>query len=625
MSSEIARDVSARKKPAWLRGLHGAENWLMALVLVALIVLPLAEIVARRVFSTYVPDSAWWIQHLTLAIGTLGALLAAREGRMLALSTAQSLLRGRLLAGALIFGNATGAAIASWLGVAGLWWLHSSVHGDVEAGAQPLAIVTQMLGALWHKPIQALLPLGFLAIAIRLVLATRGGFERLVTLLLAIAFSALALQEPISRENLSWAFLIGLLVATALGTPVFATLGGAALILFWRGDVAIATVAIDHYQLATNAVLPSIPLFTLAGYFLAEGGSAPRVVRLCQALVGSLRGGTAIVTALACAFFTTFTGASGVTILAVGGLMMPVLLKLGYGERKALGLLTGAGSLGMLFPPCLPLILYAIRAEIELKQIFLAGIVPGVLLVVVTSAYGAWIAPKGNEQRQAFSGSELRSALWGAKWELVIPVIALGGLFSGLATSVETSALTALYALFVVTVVHRDLHPVRKLPAVLADGGLMVGGIILILGVAMGFTQWLVDAEAPEAAVDWVKTHIESRLMFLLALNFLMLLVGCLMDVFSAIIIVVPLLLPMGKQFGIDPLHLGIVILANLELGYLTPPIGLNLFLASYRFKKPLPEVYKAAVPMILVLGFGVLVITYVPELSLWLPRWLGK
>jgi tripartite ATP-independent transporter DctM subunit len=623
VNAEPARDeATAAAKPLLVRIAHGLENWVISAVLLVMIGLPLAEIVAREVFASYVPQGSLLLQNCTLIIGTLGALVAARERRMLALSTAQSFLRGKVRLWAETFAGGVGAGVALLLACAGLVCVRSAWDPNLE--------LLPGFKTIW---IQSLLPLGFLLIAVRLCLQVAPSWlNRVVAMLVAIAFALPAVPAElgtgltIAEPHLMFWLLLGLLLlATSLGSPVFATLGGAAVLLFWHNQDPISSVAIDHYELVKNDILPTIPLFTLAGYFMAEGGSAPRIVRLCEALVGSLRGGPALVTALACAFFTTFTGASGVTILAIGGLMMPVLLQAGYRERASLGYVTGAGSLGMLFPPCLPLILYAIRAELEPRQVFLAGILPGILLLVLTAAWGFLIAPPRSAEAPRFSAARLRHALWDAKWELLVPVIALGGLFSGLATAVETSALTAAYALLVVTVLHRGLHPWRDLPRVLAECGLMVGGVILILGVAMGLTQWLIDAEVPATAVDWVKAHISSPLMFLLAMNVLMLVVGCLMDVYSAIIVVVPLLLPMARQFDVDPVHLGIIVLANLELGYLTPPIGLNLFLASYRFKKPLPEVYRAALPMIVVLGTGVLVITYVPWLTTWLPRVLGK
>jgi tripartite ATP-independent transporter DctM subunit len=399
-------------------------------------------------------------------------------------------------------------------------------------------------------------------------------------------------------------------------------LGGAAVILFWSRAEPLAVLPIDHYGLVVNATLPTIPLFTLAGYLLAEGGASKRLLRVCEALVGHFRGGAAIGTALACAFFTSFTGASGVTILALGGLVMPVLLASRYSERSALGLVTGAGSLGLLFPPCLPLILYAIVAKVRIEDMFLGGIIPGVVMVALTAALGIWQGPKEAHDKK-FGWREAAAAVWDAKWELVLPVVALVALFGGFATPLEAAALTAFYAFIVETFVYRDLKILTDVPRVMTECALLVGGVLLILGVALGLTDFLIEAEVPDKLLSWVQTSIHNPLVFLLVLNLFLLIVGCLMDIYSAIIVVVPLIVPLGAAFGINPIHLGIIFLANLELGFLTPPVGMNLFLSSYRFNKPMGEVVRAVIPMLLVLLAGVLLITYVPPLTTLLPRWV--
>jgi tripartite ATP-independent transporter DctM subunit len=336
------------------------------------------------------------------------------------------------------------------------------------------------------------------------------------------------------------------------------------------------------------------------------------------------------VTALVCAFFTSFTGGSGVTILALGGLLMPVLLAARYSERHALGLLTGAGSLGLLFPPCLPLILYAIistqaKAAVSIEQMFLGGILPGLVMLGLTLWWGIRVGPKIEATAGPFDAQVARQAVWKAKWELLLPVVALVALFGGFATTVEAAAITALYAFIVETFVYRDLHLFRDVPRVVTQCGLLVGGVLLILGVALGFTNYLVDAQVPARLVEWTTGAVHSPLVFLLLLNLFLLVVGCLMDIYSAIVVVVPLIVPVGKAFGIDPVHLGIIFLANLELGYLTPPVGMNLFIASYRFKKPMTEVTRAVLPVLFVLFLGVLLITYIPPLTTLLPRLVGK
>jgi tripartite ATP-independent transporter DctM subunit len=590
-----------------------AENLLIFAVLAAMTVIPLLEAALRATVNTGIAGATAIVQHLTLIVSMLGGAVAAREDRLLAMSTADAWLPERMRAAARVFANAFAAAASAFFCVAGVEFVLSEREsGRMLAYGIPVWLV------------QAAMPVGFAVIAIRMIgHSSRSWRRRAAALFIAATLAFLVLRPVATPDAMALPALLALLAATVLGTPVFTTLGGAALILFWGAGLPISSLPIDHYRLVTNPTLPAIPLFTLAGYFLAEGGASRRLVRVFDALFGRMRGGPAIVTALVCAFFTSFTGASGVTILALGGLLMPVLLAARYSEKDALGLLTSAGSLGLLFPPCLPLILYAVIARIAMEQIFLAGILPGALLVVLT----AWWAIRRGPPTPAREPYQLRGAwqaVWDARWELLLPVIALGALFGGFATAVEASALTALYAFIIETFIYRDLKVVRDAPRVAAECGLLVGGVLLILGVALGFTNYLVDAEVPARAVEWVTSAIESRWAFLLLLNVFLLIVGCLMDIYSALVVVVPLILPLGEAFGIDPRHLGIIFLANLQVGYLTPPVGMNLFLSSYRFHKPLAEVCRAVAPWLLVLLAGVLLITYVPTLSTAVPGGFG-
>jgi tripartite ATP-independent transporter DctM subunit len=440
------------------------------------------------------------------------------------------------------------------------------------------------------------------------------------------------LQPPIAPDTLVLPALLALLAAVVLGAPIFVMLGGAALILFWGQDVPIASISLTHYSMVTNPTLPAVPLFTLAGYFLAEGGASKRLIRVFQALLGQFRGGPAIVTVLACAFFTSFTGVSGVTILALGGLLMPALMGAGYSERSTLGLLTGSGGLGLLFPPSLPLILYAIVASanakaggVTIEKMFLGGLGPGLLLVAMVAWLGIRLGPKEEASQPAFDRGEAGRAIWAAKWELLLPVVVLVALFGGFATPVEAAAVTALYAFVVEACVYRDFTRAREIPRVMAECGLLVGGVLLILGVALGFTNYLIDAQIPTLATEWVTGAVKSKYAFLLALNLSLLAVGCVMDMYSAIVVVVPLIVPLGAAYGIDPIHLGIIFLANMELGLLTPTVGINIFLSSYRFGKPVLQVSRAVIPMQCVLVIGVLLITYLPPLTTLLPRWFGR
>ncbi|RME71574.1 MAG: TRAP transporter large permease subunit [Verrucomicrobia bacterium] len=468
--------------------------------------------------------------------------------------------------------------------------------------------------------------LGFLAVGVRLLLHPAHAWPvRLGAVIIALALAGCVLRvlpESSTPVNL----LLALLVITGvLGAPIFALLGGAAVFLFWGAYTPLATIALSHYSLSTNPTIPALPLFTLAGYFLAEGGTSERMIRLIRATVGNLRAGPAIVTVGACGFFTSLTGASGVTILALGGLLVPFLTGARYSERQAIGLVTGTGSVGMLFAPCLPLILYAIIAQVEIKAMFLGGVGPGLLLALICVTWATRVRPAASEQKRGwgFDGREALRALNEAKWELLIPVVSLGGIFSGLATPVEAAAVTALYALLIEVLVYRDFS-YRAIPRIARECGLLIGGVLLILGVAQAFTNYLVDAQVPAQLVDFVTANVSSKLVFIALLTVVLLLVGCMMDVFSAIIVVVPLIVPLGEAFGIDPVHLGILFLANLGLGFLTPPVGMNLFLASYRFGKPMSEVLRAAQPYFWLQLAAVLIISYWPTLTLALPRLFG-
>jgi C4-dicarboxylate transporter, DctM subunit len=358
-----------------------------------------------------------------------------------------------------------------------------------------------------------------------------------------------------------------------------------------------------------------VPLFTLAGFLLAEGDTPGRLLRVFRALFGWMPGGTAIACVVVSAFFTIFTGGSGVSILALGGLLLPALLKDGYPDRFSVGLLTASGSLGLLLPPALPLILYAIVAEISVTEMLAGGILPGLLLIGLAAVHGIRRGNAAGVPRAPFDLREAIAALWHGKWEVLLPVVVLASFFGGYATIVETSAITAIYAFAVQVFVHRNITLPRIRP-VFAECVTTIGGVLIIMAVARGFSAYLVDAQVPAALIDWTRASVGNKYVFLLGLNVFLLAVGCVMDIFSAIFVVVPLVAPLGAEFGIHPVHLGIIFIANLELGYLTPPVGMNLFLSSYRFDRPLLEVYRASIPMLVILGIGVLLITYLPWLT---------
>ncbi len=603
----------------WLRQ---GENLILCSILVALMVLPLLEAFLRKAFASGIPGATTLVQHFTLLIAMLGGALAARDSRLLAMSALPTILPPKWKVFAALFSGTAATTITLFLTVAGIEFVKTEREsGNFLVGTMPI----------WW--VQTVTPIGFALVTGRLLWnASPKWWGRAIVFVASGLLVWFATHPPTDPAKLVWPAIATLLVATVLGSPIFVTLGGAAMILFWGEDLPIASIPLDHYRLVTNATLPTIPLFTLAGYLLAEGGASKRLVGVFQALFGSFRGGPAIVTALVCTFFTSFTGASGVTILAMGGLLMPVMLAARYSERNALGLLTGSGALGLLFPPSLPLILYAIiagskaqAAGVTIEKMFLAGLLPGLLLVALTAWWGVSRGPKDASDRPKFCVATARAAMWEAKWELAVPFVALGALFGGIATPVEAAAVTALYVFIATVFIHRDLKLTTDIPRVLTECGLLVGGVLMILGVALGLTNYLVDAQIPDKAVTWVTGTIHSKWVFLLVLNVLLLLVGCFMDTFSAIVVVVPLLVPLGSAYGIDPLHLGIIFLANMELGLLAPTVGINIFLASYRFKKPVMEVSRAVLPMQGVLIIGVLLITYFPPLTTWLPGWLGR
>lgn len=414
--------------------------------------------------------------------------------------------------------------------------------------------------------------------------------------------------------------VLALIVLALFGMPLFTVLGTIALVLFWRADIDISSVAVSMYTLAGSPLLVAIPLFTFAGYLFAHSKAPGRLVDLSRAL---FPGGLAVVALAACAVFTAFTGASGVTIIAMGGLLLPALTMDGYNRRFNLGLLTASGSLGLLFPPSLPLILYGYVAGVSIDKLFRAGLLPGIFLVLVLSAYGVRVGRKDGVTGRKVSLRAAVTALRAAAWEAPLPVLILGGIYTGVITVMEAAALTAGYVLIVEVFIYRDI-PVRRIPGIVAESMTLVGGILIILACALGLTNYLVDAEVPMALLDWMQQYIDSRYTFLLLLNLFLLVVGCLMDIFSALIVVVPLIVPVALGFGIDPVHLGIIFLTNLEIGYITPPVGLNLFISSYRFKEPVVSLYTASLPFLLLMLGALLIITYIPAISLFLVNLAG-
>lgn len=603
--------TSSESQNGWAGSWRRAENSASFVLLALIAVLPLAEGLGRLAgIGNLVPGSIPLVQHFTLLVAISGGALAARDDRLLSLSTA-SFLPGFLREPARILTSCLGVAVCTCLGYGA--WVFAMVEreaGDVVAFGLPVWIF-----------VFAMVP-GFAAIGIRMAWRSSTSVAgRAVAVAGAAAPIALGLWETLGEFPILQYGALALMGGALLGLPIFAMIGGLAALLFWFEYTPVSAVPLAAYQLSGQPLLPAIPLFTLGGYILAEGGASRRLVRVFSALVGWLPGGLAITTAFAFAFFTSFTGASGVTILSLGGLLLPVLVSSRYTRRFSLGLVTASGSIGLLFPPSLAVILYGVYSRTPINELFLGGLLPGLLLVGLVALWGVKHGHAAKSERQSFDLGEARGAISEAKWELLLPLVVIAGIFGGIVTLVEAAAVTVLYAFIVECLVYRDL-PIRgRLPQVFAECATLVGGVLLILGVALGFTNYLIDAQIPDQALEWVQSHIESKYVFLLVLNALLLVVGCMMDIFSAILVVVPLIAPMGAAYGVDPVHLGIIFLANLELGYLTPPVGLNLFLSSYRFGEPLTRTYISILPFLAILLGGVLLITYVPSLTLALVR----
>lgn len=412
---------------------------------------------------------------------------------------------------------------------------------------------------------------------------------------------------------------IGIVFLAILGTPLFIIMSLAALVAFSFSGVEVSAVAQEFYRISSAPTLMTIPLFTFAGYLMAESKSPQRLLKLAETGLGWLPGGISIVALVVCAFFTAFTGASGVTIIALGGLIYPILIKDGYSEKYTLGMVTASGSLGLLFPPSLPIILYGLVAKVDIDKLFKAGLVPGLVIMIILSAWAVYNSPKAEVgiPKKVFVLNDFLQALREAWLEALLPVAVLVGIYGGFVTVTEAAAFTALYVFIIEVFIYKDLSFSKDVPNVIIESMSLVGGILLILCCALGFTNFLVDEEIPLKIFALMKEFLHDKYSFLLFLNIFLLVVGCLMDIFSAIVVVVPLIIPIANDFGVDPIHLAMIFLANLEIGYLTPPVGINLFIASFRFKKPITTLYKSSVPFLILLIIALAIITYVPDLSL--------
>jgi tripartite ATP-independent transporter DctM subunit len=590
--------------------LSPVENTISLLTLAVMTVLPLVEVAARLAGRGGVPGAIVLVQHLTLWVAMAGAVLAARGDQLLALSTMRLLPAGWQRRVRTATSAVTAAVITALVFASADFVRIERQAGDEVALGLPSWLVL------------AVLPAGFTMILVRIVWNAGTSWPGRAMAALGIVTPGLMAIAPESfTATLVPIALATLAVATALGMPIFAAIGGAALTLFWSDGTPINAVPGETYRLTTASMLAAVPLFALGGYVLAAGDSSRRLTRLLSALVGWIPGGLAIVTAGVLAFFTPLTGASGVTIVSMGGLLLPVLTGAKYPGPTSLGLVTVSGSIGLLFFPSLPVFLYGFYANVPFDRLFVGSLIPGLLLVAAVAGWAAVRGSAGPTARRPFRARETAAAIWDAKWVLGMPAIVLGTMATGTASLVEAAALTVVYAVIVEVVVHRALDATRDIPRITLESATLIGGFLIILSVALGLTSYLVLLEVPVTLVDWVQSHIESPIVFLLALNLLLILAGAMMDIYSAIVVFVPLVAPMAAAYGIDPVHFAVIFLANMELGYLMPPMGENLFLASYRFERPLTEVYRSTLPYTAIVLGAVLLITYVPGLTLWLVR----
>ena len=586
------------------------ENFICYFCFAVIISFPVFQILSRSIDFFSIPASQEIVQHMTLWIAFMGAVLAARSNRLLAVVREP------------VFNQSSEFNIGHFLvhavSVGVVFVLAVSYLKMIQIGIQYPAFVAPFI-TVWFA--QSIIPVGLFLIWYHMIMTSSSRFNyRLLLVFFSFLITIILYywQFPFSNEILLTLKVLATLTLVAFGLPIFVVLAVLSILFFlseptdWATNFDLmATISDSAYRIVVSPTLAAIPIFTLAGYLLAESNISRRLLDFFKNSLGWLPGSTVLIVVLLCAFFTALTGGSGVTILALGAILYPILVEDGYSEVFSLGLITTAGSLGLLFPPSLPAIIYSVTAGINPIDLFKQGFLPALFLLLVVVLYGFYHRP--NKQKKIkFSLKNSMKALSVAKWEIVIPILIILGLFSGFATLVECAALLVVYVLFIELYIYKDIN-LKDIPKIVIDCATLVGGVLIILGFAMGFTGYLVDAQIPLKILHFVQQGIESKIIFLLALNILLLVAGCIMDVFSAIIVIVPLIAPLAAYFGIDPIHLAIIFIANLELGYITPPVGMNLFLSSYRFNKDMPTVYKATMPYFFIRLIGVLVITYIP------------
>jgi tripartite ATP-independent transporter DctM subunit len=599
---------------AWLRHLGAFDAAIAGGALALMLLIPLAEIVLRPLFGRGIENAPVLVQHLGLVLAMFGALVAERGGHLTSLGAGLAAAEHPLLRrAAVLFAGASSAILCGMLAQASWVFVVSEM-------ALPHALAYGIPGWIF----QAAMPVGFLVLGLKIAsrLVASPWWRWLPAVLLALAGWLFA--GHYDGDTLPfWPFGVWLSIVLLSGAPVFAVLGGLALALFWQEGQPLAAVPLSHYQITVNPSLPALPLFTLAGLVFAGTGAAARLGALFTALFGGGATGTAIAAAVLCSFFTALTGGSGVTILALGGLLLPLLNRAGFPEKRGIGLVTSASALGVLLAPSVPLIMYAIIARVPIHAMFLAGLLPALVMVAFLLLFGGFLKRSAlvatvTPPSRAEAGP-LATIAWAAKWEILAPVVAIGSLVSGMATPTESAALTAAYALATQALAHRELDW-RGIARALVECTRVIGGIMLILGMALGLTNFLVDAGIPDLAVEWVQSVLPNKYAFLVALSLFLVIAGALMEIYAAIIVLVPLLLPVAQAYGIDPVHFGIVFLATLEIAFLLPPAGMNIYFASAMFGKPIRYIAASVIPAVAAMFLGALSISALPFLSTWLP-----
>ena len=585
------------------------EFYFTNIIIALLISLPVLEVVARFFGTTAITSSRMLVQHLTLWVGFFGAVLASSRGKLLSLSSSNLFEPDSSFNIKHFIAKSTSLIVLISL----FWGSLQLVTVEYQYPVNISPLISR-----WFA--QSIMPISLILMSVILFFKSYSSLKNRLALLFSIFLFLSIVSIPQVRESsvTLWFSFFSIIFSLFYGLPIFLGLGGIAALLFWFDWTPLSAISAETYRIVVSPTLPTIPLFTIAGFLLAESKSSIRLLSLFQALFGWIPGGTPIVLVIICGFFTAITGGSGVTILALGGLLMPMLIKDGFSKDFSLGLITVSGSIGLLFPPSLPLIIYGVTAGVSIKSIFLGGIIPGLLILVIVASWAIFSSKRQSVAVYGFKINTIKSALIESKWEIAIPFIIMFGIFGGYMTLVETAAISAIYVFFITVVIYRDIS-FSKVGNILIDCCALIGGVLIILGVAMGLTSYIIDAEVPMRLLEWVKANISSKYIFLILLNVFLLIVGCMMDIFSATIIVVPLIKPIAAYFSIDPIHLAIIFIANLELGYLTPPVGMNLFLSAYRFDESMKSVYTSTMPFYFVMLFCVILITYFPILSTWL------